>query len=91
VHRLNSWPSLTDAKISALRESHAHHDEAREQLRLQYGPDFDRFEKIVRELDHLNKELHLVSEHAVQLDANFEKFGYSAHLRALRLKPYGLG
>jgi hypothetical protein len=35
---------------------------------------------VVRELDKLSTELHMVSEHAVQLDANFEKYGYSAHL-----------
>ena len=25
----------------------------------------------------------MVTEHAVQLDANFQKYGYSAHLRKL--------
>ncbi|KIV98934.1 uncharacterized protein PV09_09320 [Verruconis gallopava] len=69
--------------IAVLRESQALRDEERAQLRLRYGADFDRFERIIQELDHLNKELHMVSEHAVQLDANFEKFGYSAHLRTL--------
>lgn len=32
------------------------------------------------ELDALSKELHLLTEHGVALDANFSKFGYSAHL-----------
>lgn len=29
----------------------------------------------------LSSELHMVSSHAVQLDANFSKYGYSAHIR----------
>lgn len=36
---------------------------------------------MIRELDALSNELHMISEHAVQLDANFSKYGYSAHLR----------
>jgi low temperature requirement protein LtrA len=32
-------------------------------------------------MDALSNELHLISEHAVQLDASFSKYGYSAHLR----------
>jgi hypothetical protein len=41
----------------------------------------DEFERVIRELDALSNELHMISEHAVQLDANFSKYGYSAHLR----------
>ena len=33
------------------------------------------------ELDLLSAELHNLTEHGVALDANFSKFGYSAHLR----------
>ncbi|KAF2432248.1 hypothetical protein EJ08DRAFT_609485 [Tothia fuscella] len=69
--------------IEALRESHKHHEDAREALRIKHGEEFERFENVVRELDKLGTELHMVSEHAVQLDASFEKFGYSAHLRTL--------
>jgi low temperature requirement protein LtrA len=36
---------------------------------------------VLRQLDALSSELHMISEHAVQLDANFSKYGYSAHLR----------
>jgi hypothetical protein len=31
----------------------------------------------------------MVSEHAVQLDANFEKYGYSAHLSKSMSRFYG--
>jgi hypothetical protein len=64
-----------------LRETHTYHEKAREDLRIKHGKEFDEFERVVRELDRLSTELHMVSEHAVQLDANFEKYGYSAHLR----------
>lgn len=39
------------------------------------------FEHVLREIDALSAELHMISEHTVQLDANFSKYGYSAHLR----------
>jgi hypothetical protein len=45
-----------------------------------HGEVLDEFERVVRELDTLSNELHMVSDHAVQLDANFSKYGYSAHL-----------
>jgi low temperature requirement protein LtrA len=32
-------------------------------------------------MDALSNELHMISEHAVQLDASFSKYGYSARLR----------
>lgn len=67
--------------IDALRETHSHHEKARDNLRIKHGKEFDEFERVVKELDRLSTELHMVSEHAVQLDANFDKFGYSAHLR----------
>jgi len=75
------WSSNRRYQINALRETQTHHEQARDELRLRYGRDFDEFERVVRELDKLNTELHMVTEHAVQLDANFQKYGYSAHLR----------
>ncbi|KAF2006176.1 hypothetical protein P154DRAFT_615533 [Amniculicola lignicola CBS 123094] len=67
--------------IEALRHTHNHHSDRHRLLKQQHGPLADEFERVIRELDALSSELHMVSEHAVQLDANFSKFGYSAHLR----------
>jgi hypothetical protein len=67
--------------INALRETHTHHEQLREELRAKYGDEFDQFEKVVMDLDHLGNELHNVSHHAVNLDANFDKYGYSATIR----------
>ena len=36
---------------------------------------------MIRDLDALSTELNMLTSHAVQLDANFSKYGYSAHLR----------
>jgi len=67
--------------LEHLRHVHSHYDERREMLRVKHGPDYDEFENVRAELDQLSSELHMLSDHAVQLDANFSKYGYSAHLR----------
>ncbi|KAF2836897.1 hypothetical protein M501DRAFT_978591 [Patellaria atrata CBS 101060] len=67
--------------IEALRETHNHHENAKAALVEKHGDAVDEFERVIRDLDSLSNELHMVSDHAVQLDANFSKYGYSAHLR----------
>lgn len=67
--------------LEALRLAHSHYDERREMLRAKHGDDYDEFENVRAELDSLGSELHMLTDHAVQLDANFSKYGYSAHLR----------
>ena len=63
--------------LDALRRAHSHYDEKREMLRAKHGPDYDEFENVRAELDTLGAELHMLTDHAVQLDANFSKYGYS--------------
>ena len=77
--------------IEALRHTHAHHSGRHQQLRETHGELADEFERVIRELDALSAELHMVSEHAVQLDANFSKYGYSAHLRTKDSGSHSLG
>jgi hypothetical protein len=67
--------------LEALRHTHAHHEDKHRQLKEQHGELAQEFEHVIREIDALATELHMISEHAVQLDANFSKYGYSAHLR----------
>ncbi|KAF2733993.1 hypothetical protein EJ04DRAFT_467326 [Polyplosphaeria fusca] len=67
--------------IEALRHTHAHHEDRHKKLKEEHPDLAEEFERVIRELDALSNELHHVSEHAVQLDANFSKYGYSAHLR----------
>jgi low temperature requirement protein LtrA len=72
------WPKK---QIEALRHTHSHHEDRHRQLKKEHPDLAAEFEHVLRELDALSEELHMISEHAVQLDANFTKYGYSAHLR----------
>ncbi|RFU32656.1 hypothetical protein B7463_g3676, partial [Scytalidium lignicola] len=67
--------------LEALRKAHSHHEGRREELRQQHGTTFDEFEHVRSQLDVLGSELHMLTDHAVSLDANFSKYGYAAHLR----------
>ncbi|KAI9699276.1 MAG: hypothetical protein M1836_002886 [Candelina mexicana] len=67
--------------LDTIREVHAHHERLREDLRQKHGEVYAEFENVRVELDALSHELHLLSDHGVSLDANFSKYGYSAHLR----------
>ena len=69
--------------LEALREVHGHHERVRDGLREKYGDAYDEFEKVRLELDVISAELHAITDHGVALDANFSKYGYSAHLRTL--------
>ncbi|KAF2660174.1 hypothetical protein K491DRAFT_589607 [Lophiostoma macrostomum CBS 122681] len=75
--------------IEALRHTHAHHEDKYNQVKEEHGDIVLEFEQVIRELDALSAELHFVSDHAVQLDANFSKYGYSAHLRTKEDSPEG--
>ena len=50
-------------------------------MRDEYRDVYDQFEHVKTELDILSAELNKLTSHGVSLDANFSKFGYSAHLR----------
>jgi len=69
--------------LDALKEAHSHHEERKKLLKEKYGGDFEEWEKVREQLDGLGKEMHMLTDHgaAVALDANFSKYGYSAHLR----------
>jgi phosphoglycolate phosphatase-like HAD superfamily hydrolase len=67
--------------LEALREAHGHHERRRDTLKETHGAAYDEFEHVRAELDALGSELHILTDHSVSLDANFSKYGYSAHLR----------
>lgn len=67
--------------LDALRTAHSYHENKRQALKDKYGDAYDEFENVKSELDALVSELHMLTDHAVALDANFSKYGYSAHLR----------
>lgn len=65
----------------AIRDLHSHHKSQHDQLKEEHPEIFERFDHVRNELDILNAELHMLTDHSVALDASFDKFGYSAHLR----------
>jgi hypothetical protein len=67
--------------LEALRRAHFHHEQRQQGLRERHGEVYDEWENVRAELDQLGNELHMLTDHAVSLDANFSKYGYSAHLR----------
>jgi hypothetical protein len=67
--------------LEAIRDLHAHHEAKRDQLREQHGDLYANIEHVRTELDALAAEIHHVTAHAVSLDASFDRYGYSAHLR----------
>lgn len=67
--------------LEHLRTAHTHHESRREALKKKHGDAYDEFENVRAELEVLGSELHMLTDHAVSLDANFSKYGYSAHLR----------
>ena len=71
---------LTLSQLEVVREIHAHHEKKRRELREAHGTLYEEFENIYNQLNVLSHELHLLTEHGVALDANFSKYGYSAHL-----------
>jgi low temperature requirement protein LtrA len=52
-------------------------------MREKHSDVYNEFEHVKSELDAISAELDLLTDHHVTLDANFSKFGYSAHLRTI--------
>lgn len=50
-------------------------------MKERHGEVYADIEHVKSELDALAAELHNLTEHAVSLDASFDRYGYSAHLR----------
>ena len=75
--------------LDTLRQLREHHEGRRDSLRQQHGPVFDQFENVRRELDTLAADLQATSSRPVALDANFDRFGYSAHIRTHEVQASG--
>ncbi|MCJ1321518.1 hypothetical protein MMC15_006863 [Xylographa vitiligo] len=67
--------------LDVIREIHAHNEEKRIALRLTHTDVYEEFEKVHAELDALSAELSALTDKDVALDANFSRYGYSAHIR----------
>ncbi|KAK5951171.1 hypothetical protein OHC33_007924 [Knufia fluminis] len=71
----------TPEHLSAIRDVQDHHLSRRDSLRQKNAELFEEFDDLHETLDHLNDELSRLTDHAVALDASFNKFGYHAHIR----------
>lgn len=67
--------------LSCIHEIREHNLERRNALREKNAELFEEFDQIHETLDHLNDELNRLTERAVAMDASFNKYGYSAHIR----------
>ena len=67
--------------LDALKRAHSHHEQRRQTLQDRHGQAYEEFENVRTELDALGSELNALTEQTVSLNANFSKYGYSAHLR----------
>lgn len=68
-------------QLEAVRQLHTHQEARRDSLKEKHPDIYDELDRVRTELDALSHEFQLITEHGVALDANFSKFGYSAHVR----------
>lgn len=71
----------TPEHLSCIRDVHEHHMTRRDALKEKNAELFQEFDDLHETLDHLSDELNRLTDHAVALDASFNKYGYSAHIR----------
>ena len=64
-----------------VRDLHTHQEGRRESLRQKHADLYAEFEDVQAELEALSVELHTLTDLGVDLDANFSRYGYSAHIR----------
>ena len=60
---------------------HAENEEKRNALKRKHTEVYEEIEKVHLELDALSTELGSLTQKEVALDANFSRYGYSAHIR----------
>lgn len=68
--------------LSAVRESHSHHEAKQAELRDQHGEVWKQFSHVQSELDALSRELGRVASKGVSLEGHFGRFGYDAKIRS---------
>lgn len=73
----------TPEHLSAIQDVQNHHLSRRASLKEKNAELFAEFDEVHETPDHLSDELRVLTERAVALDANFDKFGYHAQLRTI--------
>ncbi|KAG9037938.1 hypothetical protein FRB95_003331 [Tulasnella sp. JGI-2019a] len=67
--------------VESLRKAAQHHARKTELLRARHPETFAELDNVQRDFDHLSKELSKLTDRPVELEANFSRFGYAAHIR----------
>ncbi|KAG8872640.1 hypothetical protein FRB98_009501 [Tulasnella sp. 332] len=67
--------------IESLKQAAEHHARKQEVLRARHPETFAELDNVQRDFDHLSKELAKLTSRPVELEANFSRFGYAAHIR----------
>ncbi|KAG9037937.1 hypothetical protein FRB95_003330 [Tulasnella sp. JGI-2019a] len=67
--------------VESLRKATEHRARKTEQLRARHPEIFAELDNIQHDLDHMSKELSKFTDRPVELEANFSRFGYAAHIR----------
>lgn len=70
----------SEEHVKAVNEAREYHETRRRELQEAHTDVFEQFEQIHRDLNVLSSELGAITEKEVSLDANFGRFGYSAHI-----------
>nr|OQO25053.1 hypothetical protein B0A51_07432 [Rachicladosporium sp. CCFEE 5018] len=74
--------SGTPEHLEAVRHAQTHHEGRRHELSKRHAEIWTQFADVQGELDALSGELGRITEHGVKLDAHFDRFGYSAHIKS---------
>ncbi|KAG8903841.1 hypothetical protein FRB99_002656 [Tulasnella sp. 403] len=67
--------------VESLKQAHDFHTRRASELRKKHPDTYDEVHRIRDDLDALSRELEKLTSKPVELEANFGKFGYSAHIR----------
>ena len=67
--------------LNAVQLIHKFHEQRRQTLRDEHTTIYEEFEHVKAELDTLSEELHMLTDHGVELDENFSKYGFDAKIR----------
>lgn len=80
--RFDVYISGSSEHLDAVRQAQTYHEARREALREAHGDIYQQVSNVHSELDVLADEIHRVTTHGVSLDAHFNRFGYSAHIKS---------
>jgi hypothetical protein len=82
LHKFEVFVSGTPQHLNAVRDTQLHHENRRELLRREHRHVWEQFEGVHMDLNTLSDEWARIMDRGVSLDAHFDRFGYSAHIKS---------